>query len=61
MEKKEWQEMNLKLSSEDLMILSVLRNELTIPNIPPTYKECLKKRISEINPPPPKTERPLLS
>ena len=53
--------MNLELSSEDLMILSVLRNELTIPNIPPTYKECLEKRISEINPPPPKTEQPSLS
>ena len=61
MEKKECQEMNLKLSSEDLMILSVLRNELTHPDIPPTYKECLKKRISEISPPPPKTERSLLS
>ncbi len=46
----------MQLSSEDLMILSVLRNELSTPNIPPTYKECLKKRIDEISPPPPKTE-----
>ena len=51
----------MQLSSEDLMILSVLRNELSHPNIPPTYKECLEKRISEINPPPPKTEQPSLS
>ena len=51
----------MQLSSEDLMILSVLRNELTIPDIPPTYKECLKKRISEISPPPPKTDQPSLS
>ena len=51
----------MQLSSEDLMILSVLRNELTIPDIPPTYKEYLKKRISEISLPPPKTEQPSLS
>jgi len=50
-------------SSEDILLINVLKKELTVPFIRDDYREGIKNRLNGLlNPaPPPKTQSDLLS
>tara|TARA_Y100000310_G_scaffold27777_1_gene26410 strand:- start:5 stop:199 length:195 start_codon:yes stop_codon:yes gene_type:complete len=53
-ERKGVSSMKQHQSSEDILTISVLQKELTVPSNNPVYKKELEKRLSEIVKPPPK-------
>ena len=50
------------LSSYEINTIAVLKEELTVPTITPTYRQELMNRLSCLeNPTPPKTEQSVLT
>ena len=48
--------MNEHLSTADMVTITILQKELTVPTITPTYRDEIMNRISTLEKEPPETE-----